>query len=395
MDTGYVPTLEKMQLLLITNLYPPQELGGYGRCMADFAWGFLQRGHHVQVLCNDAPYLGYGGKGPSGERVFRTLKLKGSFDNGVQHLEDAEACTAVDIHNRAVISQILQQETPDGVLLGNLDLLGAEMLSPLLSSGLPLLHHIGFVYPPFPAKQRPTSLNYRMVAASEAVRVKLLETELSAINIPVVYPGARVDLFGSEAVPRPLPPTPDGSVGKPLRVCFAGLQMASKGPHTLLEALSKLRQNGVIVESMIAGGSFQKNYADQLRMYCKQQQIEQQVQFLPQLRRDQLAKLFRVNHVFVFTSLHPEAFGIVPVEAMASGLALVSSGVGGAAEVFTDGISGLHYPAGDAGALAERLSLLAKEPKLLKNLQKQGEQHVRRKFNVTQSVEQLEELLLL
>ena len=32
-----------MRLLLITNLYPPQELGGYGRCMADFAWG-LQRG---------------------------------------------------------------------------------------------------------------------------------------------------------------------------------------------------------------------------------------------------------------------------------------------------------------------------------------------------------------
>ena len=28
-----------MQLLLITNLYPPQELGGYGRSMADFAWG--------------------------------------------------------------------------------------------------------------------------------------------------------------------------------------------------------------------------------------------------------------------------------------------------------------------------------------------------------------------
>ena len=31
-----------MQLLLITNLYPPQELGGYGRCMADFAWGFWE-----------------------------------------------------------------------------------------------------------------------------------------------------------------------------------------------------------------------------------------------------------------------------------------------------------------------------------------------------------------
>ena len=39
-----------MRLLLITNLYPPQELGGYGRCMADFAWGLQQRGHTIQVL---------------------------------------------------------------------------------------------------------------------------------------------------------------------------------------------------------------------------------------------------------------------------------------------------------------------------------------------------------
>ena len=56
----------------------------------------------------------------------------------------------------------------------------------------------------------------------------------------------------------------------------------------------------------------------------------------------------------MFPSLHPEAFGIVAAEAMASGLALVSTGVGGASEVFEDGISGLHYPAGNSTALAQR-----------------------------------------
>ena len=33
-----------MNLLVVTNLYPPQELGGYGRSMADFIWGLQQRG---------------------------------------------------------------------------------------------------------------------------------------------------------------------------------------------------------------------------------------------------------------------------------------------------------------------------------------------------------------
>jgi glycosyltransferase involved in cell wall biosynthesis len=76
------------------------------------------------------------------------------------------------------------------------------------------------------------------------------------------------------------------------------------------------------------------------------------VWFAPQLKREPLARFFRLNQVCVFPSLHPEAFGIVAAEAMASGLALVSTGVGGAAELFVDGISGLAYPAGDAAARA-------------------------------------------
>ena len=37
---------------------PPQELGGYGRCMADFAWGLQQRGHTLQVLAAMRPISG-------------------------------------------------------------------------------------------------------------------------------------------------------------------------------------------------------------------------------------------------------------------------------------------------------------------------------------------------
>ena len=43
-----------MNILVVTNLYP-QELGGYGRSMADFVWGLRERGHNIQVLSSDAP----------------------------------------------------------------------------------------------------------------------------------------------------------------------------------------------------------------------------------------------------------------------------------------------------------------------------------------------------
>ena len=78
---------------------------------------------------------------------------------------------------------------------------------------------------------------------------------------------------------------------------------------------------------------------------------------------------------------------------MASGLALVSTGVGGAAEVFEDEVSGLHYPAGNSKALAERLERLARDPELLVRLQRAGEQRMRSQFSVNASVHQLEKLL--
>ena len=383
-----------MRLLLITNLYPPQELGGYGRCMADFAWGLQQRGHTLQVISSDAPYLGPCSAGPNSEPVDRRLQLKGSFEGGVHQLQEPKARASVDALNRSLITQWLSQESWDGILLGNLDLLGTELLTPLLASGLPLLHHIGFVTPPYPPEQMPPkSSSYRVLAASAAVRNCLKEAGMAVDDAAVIYPGARVDLFGESRLGRPLPPSPNGTAGRPLRVCFAGLQMASKGPHTLLEALLQLKQKGVGIHVMLAGGTFQVDYAKQLRQFCTKYQLDGQVDFLPQLNRAQLARFFQLNHCCVFPSLHPEAFGIVAAEAMASGLALVSTGVGGASEVFEDEISGLLYAAGSSADLAEKLERLAYDEALLLRLQRAGEHRVRQQFSVDASVRQLEALL--
>ena len=392
-STAYGRKLSAMRLLLITNLYPPQELGGYGRCMADFAWGLKQRGHHIQVLSSDAPYLGPNNLGPSGEPVDRRLQLKGSFQDGVHLLESSSAREAIDARNHNFLTYWLQQEAWDGVLLGNLDLLGPELLSPLLESGLPVLHHIGFVTPPYPPEHLPSKTSrYRVLTASATVRSCLKEAGMDVNDAEVIYPGARVELFGAERLGRPLPPTPNGTKSYPLRVCFAGLQMGSKGPHTLLEALLLLKERDLAVHAMLAGGTFQKDYATQLRQFCTNHNMNAEVDFLPQLNRQQLARFFQLQHVCVFTSLHPEAFGIVAAEAMASGLALVSTGVGGSSEVFENEISGLYYPAGDSKALAQQLERLTHDSDLLHRLQRAGEHRVRTKFSVNTSALQIEEI---
>ena len=383
-----------MRLLLITNLYPPQELGGYGRCMADFCWGLKQRGHQLQVICHDASYLGSASMtGSSGEPVARELLLKGDFNNGVHLMQGASEQHAVDQHNQAVIQKWLGNDDWDGILLGNIDLLGVGLLHWLLSHGLPVLHHVGFVHSPYAIEQQPNVGNYHLLAASHAVKNRLIEEGIRATNASIVYPGARTELFGPEAIRRTLPKPPCRIKRQPLHLCFAGLLMESKAPHTLLEAIAQLHQQGYPIRASLAGGQFQKSYVEAMNSFCIQNKIDSLITFYKQLTRDQLARFFRLHHAAVFPSIHPEAFGIVAVEAMASGLALLSSGVGGASEVFEANISGLQFEAGNAQELAIQIKLLFEKPGLLRSLQENGLSRARKLFDVQYSAQQIEALL--
>ena len=380
-----------MNLLVVTNLYPPQELGGYGRSIADFVWGLRELGHSIQVLSSDAPYLGESsGFGPSKEEVDRRLQLKGSYEDGVRHLQEPHQRRVIDQANVALIRAWLTNQHWDGILLGNLDLLGPELLSPLLEASCIVQHHVGFVHAPFPPSAWPESNRYRLVAASEAVRSALVNAGLPTSRADVVYPGVRNELFGVDRVGMPPPLAPNGSQQRPLKVCFAGLLMGSKGAHTLIEALIQLHEQGLNIQASLAGDSFQHGYREQLEQLLAQHNLDGSVQFVGQLGREALARFYALHHVGVFPSIHPEAFGIVAAEMMASGLVVVSSGVGGASELIDDGRTGLRFKAGDSQDLARCLMRLARDTSLLCELRQAGLQEARQRFTVMASAAALE-----
>ena len=401
-----------MRVLVVTNLYPPQELGGYGRSIADFVWGLQQRGHQLQVLSSDAPYLNPPGctevsVGPSGEPVHRGLRLKGTYEGGVKPLADPGARAAIDAANAAVLRSWLARGW-DGVLLGNLDLFGIELLQVALEAAIPVLHHVGFVSPPFAPQQMPAVPHYRLLAASAAVRQGLVAAGLPASGAPVVYPGARCELFGPAATGRPSAVAsaaalaaaghPWGTPANPLKLGFAGLLMGSKGAHTVVEALIALHRQGMALQASLAGGSFQTGYREQLEAQLAAAGLAGVVvgggvvRFVGQLQRPQLARFWALQQVGVFASIHPEAFGIVGAEIMASGAALLTTGVGGAAELIEPGVSGLRFEPGNATSLVEALRQLLADPGLLVRLAAAGEQRARACFSVQTAAAQLEQL---
>lgn len=377
--------------MLITNLYPPQELGGYGRCMADFVWGLRNLGHSVKILCSNAPYLGEIQQENEYE-INRNLLLKGSFKNGVSHITDLEKRNEIDIHNCKVINKLFINEHFDGILIGNIDLIEHEILETVTNINIPIIHHIGFTNPPFNSIHLPTRKNYIIASASYAVKDALIAENFAKSDSPVIYPGARIDLFGEDVTKRKLPSAPDGSKDNPLCIAYAGLLMATKGLHTLIEAIIKLKYKGIYTRTYIAGAEFQSKYKMEIESFLEEHQSIDSVFFTGCLNRSQLARLMSLNHIFVFPSIYPEAFGIVQAEAMASGLGIISSGVGGSKELIESGKNGWLFDKGNSDDLTNKLNDLTKNPKLINKFGQRSKQLVREKFSTIESCKRLEQL---
>jgi len=81
-----------------------------------------------------------------------------------------------------------------------------------------------------------------------------------------------------------------------------------------------------------------------------------------------------------------EAFPIAALEAMALGLPVVASAVGGVPELVLDGQTGWLVPPGDPDALAQRLGALLLDPELRRAMGAAGRDHVRWHFSVEQMV---------
>jgi len=87
------------------------------------------------------------------------------------------------------------------------------------------------------------------------------------------------------------------------------------------------------------------------------------VEFRGRVGRTELPSLLRSADIVVCVPWY-EPFGIVPLEAMACGVAVVATAVGGIVDTVVDGQSGLHVPPREPAVLADVLaSLLADRPR--------------------------------
>lgn len=161
-------------------------------------------------------------------------------------------------------------------------------------------------------------------------------------------------------------------------VLFVGRLIPQKGVHRLIAAMERVLVQVPNVMLVVVGGSFYGRntvtpYVHKLKQMAEK--LNGRIRWVPFVSAEDIHHYYTVADVVVTPSLGSEAFGLVNVEAMASGLPVITYDRGGISEVVVHGESGYVLPArSSVGQLAERIAALLTDGTLRKRLGMAGRQ---------------------
>lgn len=163
-----------------------------------------------------------------------------------------------------------------------------------------------------------------------------------------------------------------------------------KGQHILLEALAKCPPEVTVL--LVGDALFgEQEYVNELHQQVAALGLEDRVKFLG-FRAD-IPQLMAACDLVAHTSIAPEPFGRVIVEAMLSGTPLVAAAAGGALELVESGVNGFLCPPKDPQQLAQVITDCMYKPEHTATVAKTAREMASQRFDVNNVNQQIRELL--
>jgi glycosyltransferase involved in cell wall biosynthesis len=230
--------------------------------------------------------------------------------------------------------------------------------------------------------------NVRFIANSQETKRRLLAIGIDDHRIQVKYLGVE------------MPPEPPSELraSKTPRFLYLGRLVDCKGPDLVIRAFEQACDDGMDGTLTLAGDG-------PLRLTCELMRARSphadritiagavDRQMGERLRNE--ADIFCAHNCLGPISLQEEAFGVSFIEAMASGLPVVSARSGSLPEVVEDGKQGILVEPGDVRGQATAFIRLANDPLLRSRMGREGWERARRLFSVRQEIDRLREILSL
>jgi glycosyltransferase involved in cell wall biosynthesis len=170
-------------------------------------------------------------------------------------------------------------------------------------------------------------------------------------------------------------------------ILFAGLLTENKGIFDLMAIVPELVKKFPSVKVLLAGsGDVQR-----IQAVLQSGHIEGSVQFLGWVDPQQLIGLYHQSHLFVLPSYY-EGLPMVLLEAMACGLPIIATRVGGIPELVEEGENGILIHPGDREALLNAVARLLDDPILRGQMALKNVQKIKEKYDIPMYIEKLKSL---
>jgi glycosyltransferase involved in cell wall biosynthesis/putative flippase GtrA len=219
-------------------------------------------------------------------------------------------------------------------------------------------------------------LSDAVVAISEPVKQSLLVHGIKPEKISVIYNGICFDKYGK---------APSKDIRSELRIpkdefifLFAGRLVGAKAVDILLSAFSKVRKGMLL----IVGDGTERNKLEELSQKLS---LSGRVLFLG--TRNDVKDFFPASDCLVLPSRR-EGFGLVLVEALVSGIPVISSDFGASNEIVKNGENGIIVKMEDAEGLASAMNKAADDKIFYENLRAHAKE-VPDKFSISTHIENL------
>lgn len=169
----------------------------------------------------------------------------------------------------------------------------------------------------------------------------------------------------------------------PTRILFVGAMGKLKGESDLLRAMAVASRAGADIRASFLGYG-----SDAPRNLATELGVGNLIEYMGPVPCSERIQFFLRADIFVLPS-YAEAMPISVIEAMAAGLPVISTKVGGIPELITDGVNGFLVEAGDVQALTEKLLTLCNDKPMQRTLGENARQSARADMDIKEYAHKL------
>jgi len=376
----------QMHILVMIRILPTHALGGMQKQCMDLCDGFIENYHTVTILTT-AHQDGIITENIDGIKIYylspsRTQRYSRSWNRACRlKISEIHSSTPIDIiHSqsmgaRGVLGWAKKQNIP---VVSTWHGTSLTEISTFFSSARksPRYWHWLFLMPAILVRQYLLmDLPTRRASAAITLVSPTLEKNMKFLAKDKVY----VISNGIDIPEKP----PLRNNRDMLHLLCLGRIEKEKGMHHAVKAMVELNDANIKLDIVGTGP-----YLNELKVLIAKLELEENVLCHGRVDDDELSKLFKAADIYLMPTTRQEGLPLTILEAMANGLPVIASDIGGISQVIKDEGDGLLIRPGDVSELINAIRILKNDEEMRNNFSNAARKKIEDKYSKERMVEE-------